>query len=212
MTIAETNAPVLLEVTALELARGGRMLFESLSFSLRREGILLVKGANGVGKSSLLQVLAGILRPDAGRLAWHLDHPDTPSVHYLGHAPGVKSRLTAAENLAFWRQVNGPTGLSAAEALQRVGLGGVADIEAGHLSAGQTRRLALARLLVSNRPVWLLDEPTASLDAAGHELVGRMMRDRAATGGTVMAATHDEIPGMAGAPVLDLGTPAGLPS
>jgi heme exporter protein A len=212
MTIVKTNPPVLLEVTALELARGGRLLFESLSFSVRREGILLVRGPNGVGKSSLLQVLAGILRPDAGRLGWHLDHPDGPSVHYLGHAPGVKSRLTAAENLAFWRQVNGPTGLSAAEALQQVGLGGVADIEAGHLSAGQTRRLALARLLVSDRPVWLLDEPTASLDAAGHELVGRMMRDRAATGGTVMTATHDEIPGMADAQVLDLGTPASPPS
>jgi len=212
MTIVKTDPPALLEVTALELGRGGRLLFKDLSFSLWRQGILLVKGPNGAGKSSLLQVLAGILRPDAGRLGWHLDNPDGPRLHYLGHASGVKSRLTAAENLAFWRQVNGPTGLSVAEALGRVGLGRPADIGAGHLSAGQTRRLALARLLVSNRPVWLLDEPTASLDASGHELVGRMMRDRAATGGTVMTATHDEIPDMASAKVLNLGAPASPPS
>jgi heme exporter protein A len=209
MTIAKTHPPVLLEVTDLELNRGGRLLFRHLSFSLRRQAILLVKGPNGIGKSSLLQVLAGILRPDAGRLGWPRDDPDGPRLHYLGHAPGVKSRLTAAENLAFWRQVNGPTGLSVAEALDRVGLGRLADIEAGHLSAGQTRRLGLARLLVSDRPVWLLDEPTASLDAAGHALVGGMMRDRAATGGTVISATHDEIPDMAAAEVLDLGAAAG---
>jgi heme exporter protein A len=211
MTVVKTNLPMLIEVTALELNRGGRLLFRDLSFNLWRQGILLVKGPNGVGKSSLLLVLAGILRPDAGRVGWYIDDPEAPKLHFLGHAPGVKSRLTAAENLAFWRQVNGPTGLGVGEALEQVGLGGLADIEAGHLSAGQTRRLALARLLVSRRPVWLLDEPTSSLDSAGHEAVGRMMRDHAASGGTVMAATHDDIPDMAAARILELGTP-GAPS
>lgn len=212
MTIVKTDPPLLLGVTDLQLSRGGRLLFKGLSFSLRKHGILLLRGPNGVGKSSLLQVLAGILRPDAGSLSWRLDGQEGPKLHYLGHAAGLKSRLTAAENLAFWRQVNGPTGVSIVEALEQVGLGGLADIEAGHLSAGQSRRLALARLLISERPVWLLDEPTSSLDSAGHELVGRMMRGHAATGGTVMAATHDEIPDMAAARVLDLAAPARAPS
>jgi heme exporter protein A len=212
MTVVKTNPPMLIEVSTLELNRGGRLLFRELSFDLGREGILLVKGPNGVGKSSLLLVLAGILRPDAGRVGWSLDDPEAPKLHYLGHAPGVKSRLTAAENLAFWRQVNGPTGLGVGKALEQVGLGGLADIEAGHLSAGQTRRLGLARLLVSRRPVWLLDEPTSSLDAAGHELVGEMMRDHAASGGAVVAATHDDIPEMAAAHVLELVTPASIQS
>jgi len=212
MTIVKTNPPMLIQVTTLELYRGGRLLFTDLSFYLWRQGILLVKGPNGAGKSSLLQVLAGILRPDAGRVGWYLDDPEAPRLHYLGHAPGVKSRLTAAENLTFWREVNGPTGIAVGDALEQVGLGGLADIEAGHLSAGQTRRLALARLLVSKRPVWLLDEPTSSLDAAGHQLVGRMMRDHAASGGTVMAATHDDIPDMAAAHILELGTLASAPS
>ena len=212
MTVVKTNPPMLIQLTTLELNRGGRQLFADLSFYLWRKGILLVKGPNGAGKSSLLQVLAGILRPDAGRVGWYLDDPEAPRLHYLGHAPGVKSRLTAAENLTFWREVNGPTGIAVGDALEQVGLGGLADIEAGHLSAGQTRRLALARLLVSERPVWLLDEPTSSLDAAGHALVGRMMRDHAASGGTVMAATHEDIPDMAAAHILELGTLASAPS
>jgi heme exporter protein A len=212
MTVVKTNPPMLIQVTTLALSRGGRLLFNDLSFYLWRQGILLVKGPNGVGKSSLLQVVAGILRPDAGRVGWYLDDPEAPKLHYLGHAPGVKSRLTAAENLRFWGEVNGPTGSGVDEALEQVGLGGLGSIEAGHLSAGQTRRLALARLLVSRRPVWLLDEPTSSLDAAGHELVGRMMRDHAASGGTVMAATHDHIPDTPAAHILELATPSAEPS
>ena len=116
----------------------------------------------------------------------------------------MKTRLTASENLDFWREVNGPTGIGVTEALERVGLGGLAAIEAGHLSAGQTRRLSLARLLVSRRPVWLLDEPTSSLDTSGHELVGQLMREHAASGGTVMVATHDEIPGIGPARITTL--------
>jgi heme exporter protein A len=207
MTVVKPQTPMLIQVTTLGLSRGGRLLFDDLSFHLWRQGILLVKGPNGIGKSSLLQVVAGILRPDAGRVGWYLDEPEAPGLHYLGHAPGVKTRLTAAENLAFWRQINGPTGISVDDALDQVGLRGLAGIEAGHLSAGQTRRLALARLLVSRRPVWLLDEPTSSLDTAGHELVGRMMRNHAASGGTVMAATHDDIPGLEAAHTLDLVVP-----
>ena len=212
MTVVKPQTPMLIQVTTLGLSRGGRLLFSDLSFYLWRHGILLVRGPNGVGKSSLLQVVAGILRPDAGRVGWYLDDPDAPALHYLGHAPGVKSRLTAAENLAFWRQVNGPTGIPVDAALEQVGLGGLGGIEAGHLSAGQTRRLALARLLVSRRPVWLLDEPTSSLDTAGHELVGSMMRDHAASGGTVLAATHDEIPGIEAARTLDLRSPSAGPA
>lgn len=208
MTVAKPTPPMLVQVTTLALNRGGRLLFTDLSFYLWRQGILLVRGPNGVGKSSLLQVVAGILRPDAGRVGWYLDDPEAPGLHYVGHAAGVKSRLTAAENLAFWREVNGPTGMTVGDALEQVGLGGLGGIEAGHLSAGQTRRLALARLLVSRRPVWLLDEPTSSLDAAGRELVGRLIRDHAAGGGTVMAATHDDIPDLPAARRLELGASA----
>ncbi len=203
------ETPMFVQGTVLRLSRGGRTLFDAVSFHLWRGGILLIEGPNGAGKSSLLQLIAGFLRPDAGKVGWYLDDPDAPKLHYLGHAAGVKPRLTVAENLRFWRDINGPTGLPVAAALEQVGLGGLDDIEAGHLSAGQTRRLGLARLLVSRRPVWLLDEPTAALDAEGHALVGRLISAHAAAGGTVAAATHDAIPGLRAARLTTLALPSG---
>ncbi len=205
--MTKVQEPILLRATDLSLSRGGRQLFSGLTVELLFQGILLVTGPNGIGKSSLLQVMADVLRPDTGTIKWLLKDPDAPRLHYLGHNAGVKTRLTVAENLAFWRQVNGPTGLAVDAALERVGLGALAAVDAGHLSAGQTRRLALARLLVSHRPVWLLDEPTSALDAAGHRLVGQLMVEHAMSGGSVMAATHDPIPEAAGAVLtkLELG-------
>lgn len=182
----------LLSVENLALERGGRLLFEAVSFTLSPGALLLLRGPNGAGKSSLLLTLAAILRPNAGKIDW----PDeTPSLHLLAHAAGVKSRLSLNENLGFWRTMNGPSGLEPEAALETVGLGGLGELDAGYLSAGQTRRLALARLLVSDRDVWLLDEPLASLDAAGDELVARLIAGRLASGGAVIAATHDDIPG-----------------
>lgn len=194
----------LLTVENLALSRGGRLLFDTVAFTLTPGSLLLLRGANGAGKSSLLLTLAGILRPDSGKLDWHAEEP--APLHLLAHLPGVKSRLTLLENLQFWRQVNGPTGLEPDAALETVGLGGLGDLDAGYLSAGQTKRLALARLLVTDRKLWLLDEPTASLDANGDTLVAALVAQRLSTGGAVIAATHDDIAGATA--TLTLGTAA----
>ena len=183
----------LLTVRDLAISRGGRVLFDGLGFSVAPGGLLLLRGPNGAGKSSLLLALAGVLRPAAGTLDWHAEEP--PKLHLLGHQPGVKSRLTLLENLGFWRAVNGPTGIDPQAALDQVGLGHLSALDAGYLSAGQTRRLALARLLVTDRKLWLLDEPLAALDAQGDTLVARLIADRLASGGSVIAATHDDLPG-----------------
>jgi heme exporter protein A len=206
MSTPNALPPQHLLVSGLTLTRGGRMLFANLDLRLGYWDILLIRGPNGAGKSSLLLVLAGILRPDRGQISWPGGEPQP--VHVIGHAPGIKTTLTVAENLDFWRQANGPSGLAVGAALERVGLGGLGAIEAGHLSAGQTKRLALARLLVSDRKIWLLDEPTASLDTAGAALVGELLNEHTAAGGGAIVATHDTIPQTAGASVQTLGAVA----
>lgn len=198
-----SSPDALLTVENLALSRGGRALFAGVGFTLGRGSLLLLRGPNGAGKSSLLLTLAGVLRPEAGRIDWHAEY--APQLHIVGHQPGVKTRLTLAENLAFWRAVNGPTGLMPEAALEAVGLDHIAGLDAGYLSAGQTKRLALARLLVTDRPIWLLDEPAASLDADGDLLVARLIADRLGSGGAVIAATHDDIPGAT--QTLTLGMP-----
>lgn len=167
-----------------------------------------MRGPNGAGKSSLLLTLAGLLRPEAGTVRWPGLGPEAPALahlHLIGHRPAVKSALTAAENLGFWMRFYATPG-NPAEALSRVGLGPLADIEAAHLSAGQVRRLALARLIACPRPVWLLDEPTAALDAQGAALVADLIADHLGSGGLVVAATHLDL-GAAGRPgeVITLG-------
>jgi heme exporter protein A len=195
---AMNGANPLLAGQNLTLVRGGRQLFEGVNLSLAAGDVLLLRGPNGAGKSSLLLTLAGLLRPVNGAIA-----PDEPQpMHLLAHSSAVKTRLTLAENLTFWRRVNGETGLAVQAALERVGLGGLGTIEAGHLSAGQTRRLALARLLVTDRKIWLLDEPLAALDDAGARLLAALVAERAASGGGVIAATHDDIPGATGTLML----------
>jgi heme exporter protein A len=189
-----TAAPPLLTVENLALSRGGRRLFDGVGFTLLPGHLLLLRGPNGAGKSSLLLALAGVLRPEAGKLDWHAEEP--PKLHILAHQPGVKSRLTLRENLDFWRAVNGPTGLAPDLALEQVGLGAIGGLDAGYLSAGQTKRLALARLLVTDRKIWLLDEPLAALDAEGDGLVARLVAGRLDTGGAVIAATHDDMAGV----------------
>jgi heme exporter protein A len=198
---AAKNA-ALLEVSDLTLSRGGRTLADRLSFSLGAGETLLVRGPNGAGKSSLLLALAGVLRPERGRVGWRLG--ETPQIHYFGHAPALKPQLTLAETLKFWRKLNGAGALTVETALDSVGLGGLGGIEAGHLSAGQGRRLALARLLVSPRKIWLLDEPTASLDAEGHALVARLINAHTASGGLAIVATHDDL-AIGGTQTLTLG-------
>lgn len=188
-----------LVLSGLSLARGERHLFSDLSFAIAAGEVLFIRGPNGAGKSSLLLALAGILRPDAGSIVWHDGGAEAErgeAMHFLGHLPAVKPRLTLLENLAFWASLYGGKGLAPDSALDEVGLSGLGALEAGHLSAGQTRRLALARLLIAERPIWLLDEPTAALDAEGEKLVGRLIAAHCTVPhpGLVIAATHQDIP------------------
>jgi heme exporter protein A len=186
---AKKAAEPALDVRGLALERGGRTLFADLSFALGAGGLLLLRGPNGAGKTSLLLTLAGILRPQAGSIAG----APGPELHLLAADNAVRRKLTVDENLSFWRNVMGPTGAETTDALSRVGLGGLEDIEAGHMSTGQLRRLALARLLVSRRGIWLLDEPTAALDAAGEALVAELIGEHLGGGGLAVVATHHDL-------------------
>jgi len=205
-------APHRLDATALALDRGGRRLFSGLAFTVAAGEALVVTGPNGAGKSSLLRVVAGLLAPTAGeiRLTGGDDEvPRTAEVHYLGHQDAVKPALSVAEALGFWAGYLGGTPARdiagrVDDALRAVGLAGLADLPSGILSAGQRRRLALARLVAAPRPLWVLDEPTAALDAAAERRLGGLIADHLGAGGLVVAATHAELP-IAASHRLDLG-------
>lgn len=196
-----------IEAHELACARGGRLVFAGVSFALRPGALLLVTGPNGAGKSSLLRLLAGLLKPASGRLTLDgmapASAPQAGKLHFLGHGDAVKGALSVARNLAFWRAFLGGAG-EVANALAAVGLGRLADAPAALLSAGQRRRLALARLLVAERPLWLLDEPAAALDAEGRETVAALLQAHCAKGGVAVVAGHGEI-APAGAQSLTLG-------
>ena len=194
MTDQQVYPPLTLRATGLSCGRSGLLLNENLDFSLTGGEALLLRGPNGTGKTTLLLTLAGIVAPLAGHFAVEGAGDDQALLHYCGHRNAVKARLSVVENLAFWAAINGATGMTPLAALGEVGLDALAGIDAGYLSAGQSRRLALARLLVSQRPLWLLDEPTAALDDEGHRLVARLLGAHLALGGLAIAATHDAIP------------------
>jgi len=191
---------------ALTVARGGRPILDGVSLAVEEGGALAVVGPNGAGKSTLLRTLAGLLKPLSGSVKLEGDEEDAPvreRMHLLGHLDAVKAGLSVERNLAFARNVLGGEG-DLPEALARVGLGAIADLPGGALSAGQRRRLALARLIAAPRPVWLLDEPTAALDAAGQVLLATLVAEHRGRGGMVIAATHAEL-GFEGGATLDLG-------
>ena len=171
--------------------RSGRLVFECLSFALADGAALIVTGRNGAGKSSLLGILAGRLAPAAGglRIAGVGERTLPECLHFVGHRDALKGALTAEENLAFARDLLGDAALAPRAALAAVGLEHAAALPVAYLSAGQRRRVALARLLVAHRPVWLLDEPTAALDAAAREMLLGLMRTHLSTGGLLIAAT-----------------------
>ena len=192
----------------LAIGRGGRVLAADLNFALHAGEALVVTGPNGAGKSTLLRMLAGLLAPLAGRIAISGAgiEPDAQAgfcAHYLGHADALKSALTVSENLQFWAAMLGAPGERVEIALATVGLSHVADVPAGYLSAGQKRRVALARLLVAHRPLWLLDEPATGLDAASQKKLADMMGAYRQQGGVVIAATHAPL-GLDGAQELRL--------
>jgi heme exporter protein A len=202
---------------ALACIRSGREVFAGLGFSVEAGQALLVLGRNGAGKSSLLRMVAGLVRVAAGRLDLEGGDPELTlpeHAHYVGHQDAVKPALTVAENLAFWgRYLGGDTAGEAVEAaLDALGLGPLADLPAGYLSAGQKRRLSLARLVAVARPVWLLDEPTSALDAASQDRLIALMHRHLATGGIILAATHGPIGLEADALRLDDTTRAGAPA
>jgi heme exporter protein A len=172
--------------------RGGRTIFRDLSFELAPGEALLVSGPNGAGKTSLLRQLAGLLPLAGGEFRLDNAAPDEamPELcHYVGHLNAVKPSLSAAENLQFWSAFLGG-GTDASKALAGFGLAPLADLPAGLLSAGQKRRLALARILTAPRPIWLLDEPQASLDAASLKLLEAAIKDHLASGGIAIVASH----------------------
>ena len=183
-----------LVVDNLGVARGGVTVLEGVSFTLPPGGVRVLRGANGIGKTTVLRTLAGLQAAVAGRVAG-------PEFAYGAHADGVKATLTVAENLGFWAAVNGAFGVE--DALTAMNLGGLRDRRAADLSAGQKRRLGLARMLVSRGAVWLLDEPTVSLDAASVALFGAALRGHLRRGGAAVIATHIDL-GLPEAVVLDL--------
>jgi heme exporter protein A len=186
-----------LQATGLAAFRGERPVFRDLDFVVEAGGALLLTGPNGSGKSTLLRLLAGLLRPTAGTLTWDgadalADLPmHARRVAYVGHQDAVKPGLTAAENLRFAARLSGG---KVRDALAAVGLEELADLPARMLSAGQRRRLALARLVLSQAPLWLLDEPTLGLDAVSVERFGTMLDAHRAANGMVIAATHLPLP------------------
>lgn len=203
-----------LVIDELSCRRGGRMVFAGLSFGVRAGTAALVRGPNGSGKSSLLRIIAGLLPPAGGDVrtgaASLAADPGAlqERVAFAGHLDAVKPALTVAENLALWAGIFGAGRGRAAAALDRFGLSGMADRPAAQCSAGQRRRLGLARLMVFDRPIWLLDEPTVSLDAASAAMVAELVREHTAAGGIALVATHVD-PGLGAVPVLDMpGTPA----
>ncbi len=175
--------------------RGGREVFRGVDFSLAAGEALLVTGRNGAGKSSLLRLIAGLLRPASGTLG--LDGGEGEAsigeqAHYLGHQDALKASLSVSENLNFWtRYLGGNGGIDSA--LDAVGLAALKDLPAAYLSAGQRRRLSIARLVAVKRPLWLLDEPASALDAAAQAMLAERMRAHLASGGLIVAAVHGSI-------------------
>jgi heme exporter protein A len=194
----------------LTCVRGGRQVFSGVGFTVGAGEALLVMGPNGAGKSSLLRLVAGLLRPQQGRLKLEggdLELTIAEQAHYLGHQDALKPSLSARENLGFWTALLGGEAAKSDHALAAVGLDEIAHLPAIYLSAGQRRRLAIARLIAVERPIWLLDEPTSVLDAAAQAMLADLIRAHVAGRGLVLVASHGPI-GLNGAKQLRLGQQA----
>ena len=189
-----------LTVEKLACSRGERHLFSGLSFHVSAGQALAVEGANGAGKTSLLRLIAGFLAPASGRILVRTGEAESEDaeergrlVGWLGHLDGLKPQMTVKEQLGFYAGLHARRDADLPSVLAQVGLARQAELPCRYLSAGQRRRLALARLLVSRRPLWLLDEPFAALDTAGQVLVAGLMARHCGEGGIIIAATHDPL-------------------
>ncbi|MHA1549628.1 MAG: heme ABC exporter ATP-binding protein CcmA [Alphaproteobacteria bacterium] len=183
-----------LQGEGLGAVRGLRTIFRDLSFSLGAGEFLLVTGPNGIGKSTLLRIVAGLMEPAAGTVTAAPASEDGigPLTHYVGHFDGHKTALTVRQNLEFWRRFWGAGDVLAA--LERAGIEALENLPVAVLSAGQKRRAAFARMLLANRAIWLLDEPLTALDAAAEAMFAELLSDHLATGGLAIAATHRDLP------------------
>ena len=196
----------MLTVSALPLSRGERVLFRDLSLALASGEAVALTGANGAGKTSLLRAVAGFIRPDAGTVAFTGAEPAEARrrhIHWLGHLDGLKGARRARDELAFQAQWLGADAAGIAAAVDVLALEPLLDLEVRQLSAGQRRRLAFARLIAAPRPLWLLDEPFAPLDARWRAALGLLMQAHLDKGGAILAAVHDPLPVQAA--VLDIG-------
>ncbi|WP_342343080.1 cytochrome c biogenesis heme-transporting ATPase CcmA [Shewanella salipaludis] len=197
--VQQTTANALISVHDLTCIREERILFDALAFSVNSGDILQIEGPNGAGKTSLLRILAGLSRPYAGRVCYlgqdigRCRDEYNQDLLYLGHLPGVKSELTATENLHFNLRLNGYVDFDTAGILGQVNLTGFEDALAGHLSAGQHRRTALARLWHTQSKVWILDEPFTAIDKKGVEQLERLLLAHADNGGCVILTTHQDM-------------------
>jgi heme exporter protein A len=198
-----------MRLSAVDLAcrRGGRDIFSGVSFTVASGQALVVTGRNGAGKSSLLRCILGLVRLSQGKLTLEGGEAElsiAEQAHYLGHQDALKPSLSVAENLRFWSHFFGASSVNVEAPLAAVGLDTLADLPAAYLSAGQRRRLSIARLIAAKRSIWLLDEPASTLDAAAQVRLAELMRAHLADGGLIVAATHGEI-GLADAQELRVG-------
>ncbi|MEQ1707022.1 MAG: heme ABC exporter ATP-binding protein CcmA [Terricaulis sp.] len=192
-----------LRVESLAVARGGRVIFEGLGFVAEAGALVELRGANGSGKTSLLRALAGFLKPLTGRVVFENIHEPALALHYVGHQNGLKPTASVRAHLAYWAGLLGGA-VTGEDVSMTVGLAGLADLPARVLSQGQARRLAIARLLLAPRPIWLLDEPASALDAKGRTVLANVIEAHCAQGGLVLAAVHEPL-GPSPTQVLSIG-------
>jgi heme exporter protein A len=186
---------MMLSATNLALKRGHRVLLRDFALTLTSGEGLCIRGPNGSGKTTLLRTLAGLHEPLAGTFSAHLDPDEPPQVSFLGHQDPIKAGQPLMDQLQFWAMLAGKPKSRAQEVLDQVGLTRQAGLQGGVLSAGQRRRASLARLLIEDRPIWLLDEPAAPLDTDGRTILGKVLGQHLKNNGMFVAAVHDDLPG-----------------
>lgn len=187
-----SQSDILIEGKSLSCHRSARLVFADLDFTMKSGMAMMVRGANGAGKTTLLRVIAGLLPLSGGSLK----RPETASLyHYLGHQNALKKQKTVKENLSFWAEFlgNGASRISTTDILEAAGIGGLADMKTAALSSGQQRRLALTRLIVAPRPIWLLDEPLTGLDDNGKDWLTDMAQAHLEQKGLIIAASHEPL-------------------